>query len=246
MVHPYLYETANVPAGEDPEEWVSAKVLPKVKSLLDRIHVAVLGPGLGRDELMLSTVEAIIEYLRSKDIPIILDADALFLISQKPEIIQGYSNAIVTPNVAEFKRLAQAMGVQHDDPGEETKSLSKALGVTVMRKGGEDLIAHGDNLIKSSIRGSNRRAGGQGDTLTGTIATLIAWGNAYKQQLWKHDDSVPYDQMPLIACFGGSCVTRLASRLAFQKVGRAMQATDVHSNVGEAYQLLIEKDDFKL
>jgi ATP-dependent NAD(P)H-hydrate dehydratase len=245
MVHPYLYESVNVPPGENSTQWVDTKVLPKVKALLDRIHVAVLGPGLGRDELMLSTVERIIGYLKTQNTPIVLDADALYLISQKPEIIKGYSNAILTPNVVEFKRLADAVSVQHDDPEEETKLLAKALGVTIMRKGIVDLIANSDSLISSSIQGSNRRAGGQGDTLTGTIATLLAWGKAYNEGLWSHEDDISSDDIPLLACFGGSVVTRYAARLAFQDVGRAMQATDVHAKVGTAYKAVIEAD-FKL
>lgn len=247
MVHPYLYESDNVPVGEDANNWVDTKVLPKVHGLLDRIHVVVLGPGLGRDELMLSTVEKIIAYLREKNTAVVLDADALFLICQKPEIIQGYDRAVLTPNIVEFKRLAKALGVEHDDLEEETRLVAKKLGVTVMRKGSEDVIVNGDILIKSSLQGSNRRAGGQGDTLTGNIATLLAWGDAYSQGLWSHPQGeITKNQIPVLACFGASCVTRYAARLAFNQVGRAMQATDLHAKVGEAYKAVIEDQSFSI
>lgn len=252
MVHPYLYEKDNVPSEvKDIDEFLESKVLNKVKALLSRIHVAIVGPGLGRDELMLKTLEIVIKYLQEKKIPIIVDADALFLVSQKPEIIKGNKLAILTPNVVEFQRIADAVGVDvnGDDQIEEAKQLSKTLGgVTILRKGATDIIARNDEVLESSTNGSNRRAGGQGDTLTGTIATLLAWGNAYKSGLWKHPDEIKEDQVSLLACFGGSTVTRVAAREAFKAKGRAMQATDLHANVGNAYRIVFEDSngEFKL
>lgn len=252
MVHPYLYEKDNVPENvTDLDEFLDEKVLTKVKSLLSRIHVAIVGPGLGRDQLMLKTLEIVIKHLEDNKIPIVVDADGLFLLSQKPDLIKGNKLAILTPNVVEFKRIADAVGVELDnkDPIQETKSVSKALGgVTILRKGATDIIVQGDEALKSDVKGSDRRAGGQGDSLSGTIATLVAWGQAYKSGIWDHPDEISQDQVPLLACFGGSTVTRVAAREAFKQKGRAMQATDLHANVGNAYQLVFEdsKGEFKL
>lgn len=245
MVHPYLYESDNVPDAykNNKDKFVQEKVLPKVKSLLSRVHVAVVGPGLGRDSLMLDTLEIVIKYLREKEIPIIIDADALFLISQKPELIKGYDRAILTPNVVEFKRLAEALKIDTNENKQEEEAIkaSKTLGnVTIVRKGATDLIVKGEHVIKSDIKGSDRRAGGQGDTLTGTIATLVAWGQAYKSQLWEHPNELEDDSLFLLAGFGGSVVTRYAAREAFKSQGRALQATDVHAQVGHAYQVVFE------
>ena len=252
MVHPYLYERDNVPNDvKDIDEFLDTKILTKVKALLARIHVAIVGPGLGRDELMLKTLEIVINYLREKKIPIIVDADGLFLVSQKPDVIKGYDLAILTPNVVEFQRLADAVGVDvnGDDQIEEAKQLSKKLGgVTILRKGSSDIIVKNDEALESTTKGSDRRAGGQGDSLTGTVATLLAWGHAYKSGIWEHPDEIQEDQLPLLACFGGSTVTRVAAREAFKAKGRAMQATDLHANVGKAYQIVFEdyNGEFKL
>ena len=43
------------------------------------------------------------------DMPVVVDADGLFLVQQHPEVIRGYKNAILTPNNIEFKRLCQVM-----------------------------------------------------------------------------------------------------------------------------------------
>ena len=41
----------------------------------------------------------------------VLDADGLWLVSQNPSLVQGYTNAILTPNIAEFQRLWDAKGL---------------------------------------------------------------------------------------------------------------------------------------
>jgi ATP-dependent NAD(P)H-hydrate dehydratase len=47
----------------------------------------------------------------------VIDADGMWLVTQKPGIIRGCTHAVLTPNVAEFKRLAAALGV--DESGED-------------------------------------------------------------------------------------------------------------------------------
>ncbi|CCH40852.1 Carbohydrate kinase domain-containing protein [Wickerhamomyces ciferrii] len=247
MVHPYLYEKDNVPDHvQNIDEFLESKVLPKVKSLLSRIHVAIVGPGLGRDELMLKTLEIVIGYLKEKQIPIIFDADGLYLLSQKPGLVHGYQLATLTPNVVEFKRLADAVGLDLDgrNPHQEASDLSNLLGgVTILRKGAVDIIAQYDQVIESNTKGSDRRSGGQGDTLTGTLATLTAWGESYKSFLWDHDGDVEEEDISLLAAFGASTATRVAAREAFRQKGRAMQATDLHANVGRAYQIVFEEEN---
>ncbi|KAH3679906.1 hypothetical protein WICMUC_000649 [Wickerhamomyces mucosus] len=252
MVHPYLYEEDNVPEKYQNriDEFLETKVLEKVRALLGRnIHVVVVGPGLGRDEIMLRTLEKVINFLREKDIPIIIDADGLFLISQKPDLIKGYSKAILTPNVVEFKRIAKALDVEVSNEITEENQIQEAIqvssklgGVTVLRKGTNDLIVKNLTVLKSSITGSNRRVGGQGDSLTGVLATLIAWGKAYEQRLWNHNNDISPNDIPLLAAFGGSIITRVAAKEAFKEKGRSMQATDLHAKIGNAYKIVIEDE----
>ena len=57
---------------------------------LDRFDVLVIGPGLGRDPLIMSTVETIFEEARQREIPLVVDADGLWLLNTRPELIIGY------------------------------------------------------------------------------------------------------------------------------------------------------------
>ena len=69
MVHPYMRQSAHATKTETVEE-VSKSVI----SLLDRLHVIVVGPGLGRDRLMQETCARLIKEARRRDMPFVLDA----------------------------------------------------------------------------------------------------------------------------------------------------------------------------
>lgn len=102
--------------------------------LIQRVHAVIIGPGLGRDEVTLEIIRQIIPELRSMNMPMVIDADGLFLLSEAPNLIQGevgdveywvlevmvafdtfetrvplsgYSQAILTPNHNEYIRLCK-------------------------------------------------------------------------------------------------------------------------------------------
>lgn len=257
MVHPYLkdshaldlYKYYNHGGDEsavraDPDfeaTFIKAEVLPKVIQVLDRIQVVVIGPGFGRDHVMQRTLQYIIEEVKKRDLPLILDADALFLVSQKPEIIRGYSNAILTPNVAEYRRICDALKIKDSDNLTELHKLSDELQVTIFQKGQHDIIVSGKNVIVDEEQGSNKRVGGQGDSLTGMISTLLAWGtSAYKQKIWPEaktsEPQLKDEEIRMLACYGGSILTKVSARKAFAKYGRSMQTTNLHEFIRDAYQ----------
>ncbi|GMM32916.1 NADHX dehydratase [Saccharomycopsis crataegensis] len=244
MVHPYLIdgETAD---GHDEDELIAKYVMPKVSTLLDRIDVVAMGSGLGRSSMNLKTAAEVLKEIKRRNLPVVLDADSLFLLAQSPELIQGYQNAIVTPNLMEFKRLFDKLEPgtfeARKDPRDPSNAirLSKLLGgVTVVQKGAMDIIAREDEYIVNDSIGSNRRCGGQGDTLSGSMATFLAWGQKYKAKLWPHDDEIDEKWVPLLAAYGASSVVRKASYLAFQNKKRSMQATDLHSELANAFEEL--------
>lgn len=181
--------------------------------MLPRLHVLVVGPGLGRDPLMQATVAKVIRAAREKDMPVVLDADALLVVQKTPDLVRGYKNAILTPNVVEFKRLCDALEVKIE-AGKETgkvEALAAALGgVTIIEKGGKDLISDGETTLINDIQGGKKRSGGQGDTLTGSVATFLGWRKAYLDGLWDAGEKIPEAELIGLAAFGGSAVTRVS------------------------------------
>jgi len=178
------------------------KVRPELDSLLSRLHVLVVGPGLGREDYMQTYTRIALSIAQQRGIFIVLDADALWMINTDVSIIQGYRRAVLTPNVMEFKRLSDNLGIDAEAPADKKAGLvSKALGgVTVVQKGARDIIAVDttgnaadpkskveagekeavQEQIEVDVQGGYKRCGGQGDVLSGCIGTILAWGKCYE------------------------------------------------------------------
>lgn len=197
----------------DPEH-VAARVI----EMLPRLHVLVIGPGLGRDPLMQATVARVIRAARASSVPLVLDADALLVVQKDPGLVRGYAGAVLTPNVVEFGRLCEAIGVEaREEVAGETarvEALARALGgVTVVEKGRRDRISNGDTTLVVDLPGGRKRSGGQGDTLTGAVATFLAWRKAYMDGLWDVGGKPLGEHESLsLAVFGGSAITRVSEK----------------------------------
>lgn len=84
-------------------------VEPTLDSLLSRLHVLIIGPGLGREDYMQEYAKMSLALARKREMYVVLDADALWLVQKEPSIIKGYVKAVLTPNVVEFKRLSESL-----------------------------------------------------------------------------------------------------------------------------------------
>jgi len=237
MVHPYMRQEKNLGKGESIES-----ATEQVVGMLDRLHVIVVGPGLGRDPGMQQTCAKVLSEARKRNVSFVLDADGLALVQEKPDLVKGYKECILTPNVVEFGRLAksQNIDVSKEDPSKLCEKLSNALGgVTIIQKGNVDYISNGSQTLISDGEGGLKRAGGQGDTLTGCLATLLAYRKAYLDKLWDHEGDLSADELLALCAYGGSAITRECSRLAFKEKGRSLQASDLTERVHPAFLDLI-------
>lgn len=245
MVHPYMRQSHKVHEKETHDQ-----IFQNVIDMLPRVNVMVIGPGLGRDPLMHETCARVITEAKKVNMPFVLDADGLYLAQTRPELVQDYKECILTPNVVEFGRLAKSKGVDVHD-GDQTQvcaKLAKAFGgVTIIQKGALDYISNGEETLVSDLEGGLKRSGGQGDTLTGSLGTLLAYRKAYMDRIWDHENDLKGPELLMLAAFGGSSITRECSRLAFKKQGRSLQASDLTEEVPIAFNTLIgEKETAKL
>ncbi|ORX95949.1 Ribokinase-like protein [Basidiobolus meristosporus CBS 931.73] len=238
IVHPYLRKSTKEP------ELTVDEIVEKVIALYPRLHVLVFGPGLSRDAYMLETTKKLIQVAREKEIPIVIDADGLYLVQKDPDVVKGYRKAILTPNVVEFKRLCEAMGIENSTASKEAmaEELSKAFdGVTVVQKGHEDIISNGKIVYTCSAEGGLKRCGGQGDVLSGAIATFLAFGIAYENRVWKHSSNIPFADIVPIAAYAGCLAVRSCSKKAFDRVQRSMQTSDLIHEIGPVFQEMFEQ-----
>ncbi|KAK2007252.1 carbohydrate kinase [Colletotrichum eremochloae] len=268
MVHPLMRQTPSdaAPSGSRDANRVedAGTVAGPIIEMLARLHVLVIGPGLGRDPLMQDTVARVIRAARERSLPLVLDADALLVVQKDPALVRGYGLAVLTPNVVEFSRLCGALGVDEaaakegaaagsgggKEEAKETakvEALARALeGVTIVQKGGKDFISNGKDTLIVDLEGGLKRSGGQGDTLTGSIATFLGWRHAYLEGLWDTgDEKMAEDELIRLAAFGGSAITRECSRRAFLKKGRSLQASDLTDEVHGSFMALFGEVDGK-
>ncbi|MCI4378346.1 hypothetical protein PGIGA_G00214830 [Pangasianodon gigas] len=216
----------------------SPNAVQEIEKWLPRLHSLVVGPGLGREDKLLNNAKEVIEKSKSRGIPIVIDADGLWLVSKDPSVIQGYQRGILTPNFMEFSRLYEAM---HHQPLDSTdlrvtaQQLSIALGnVTLVLKGEEDIITDGNQVITCSQEGSGRRCGGQGDLLSGSLGVFSHW--AFSSSLNATEGMNP----TLVAAFGAASLTRQCNNQAFHKYGRATTTSDMIQEICAAFKKLFE------
>ena len=141
---------------------------------LDLYQSAGLGPGIGTVD---ETAYMVRNFIKSFKRPLVLDADAINIISKSPELLSSLAlNTILTPHPKEFDRLA---GESQDDFTRFEKALNLATlhKIIIVLKGHFTAIFYPDGNITFNTSGNAGMAkGGSGDVLTGIITALLAQG----------------------------------------------------------------------
>lgn len=215
----------------------------EISQLLPKIHSLVIGPGLGKEGDVYKTVIRTVEMAKEQKIPLIFDADAMFLLTRFPELVRGYKRCLITPNAKEFDYLATKMGMAALNPNcseslirDAVRAMSTRLeGVVVIRKGPVDIISDGSIVAVCNITGSPRRCGGQGDVLAGACGLFTHWTSiAMARQKQLLPSVTPFT----FAAFAACVVTRTAASLTFRQLHRSMLTTDLLCNLGSVYKAL--------
>ncbi|KAK7467864.1 hypothetical protein BaRGS_00036901 [Batillaria attramentaria] len=209
---------------------------------LPRLHTLVVGPGLGRDPAIMSTVSSMITSSKARGIPLVVDADGLFVITESPDLVMNYPTTLLTPNAVEFQRLFEKMVGERPsqvDESQNVKLLAQCFGnLTVLRKGMEDIVSDGFTVIMCSTDGSPRRCGGQGDLLSGSAAVFYNWALLKHNRKSDTESSQPLLGPGVLAGYMACRLTRECSRLAFLDQGRSMTTSDMITKIHLAFETL--------
>jgi hydroxyethylthiazole kinase-like uncharacterized protein yjeF len=197
----------------DPEE----DVLSQLPKDLLRYAAIGIGPGIGLHE---KTADLLLHVLKQSHQPIVLDADALNLLSIKQNLAAHLHEAcILTPHPKEFERL---FGKSANDFERKELAQEKAieLNCVIVLKGHYTFIACPDgNAYFNSTGNAGMATAGSGDVLTGMLTGLLAQG---------------YNTVE--ASLLGVYLHGLAGDLAAQQLSQeAMIAGDIHRNIGNAF-----------
>ncbi|KAK6913887.1 ATP/ADP-dependent (S)-NAD(P)H-hydrate dehydratase [Dillenia turbinata] len=237
IVHPVLEESYSV--RDEDRKSVSAKVLAEVDKWMERFDCLVIGPGLGRDPFLLDCVSEIMKHAREANVPMVVDGDGLFLVTNCLDLVSGYPLAVLTPNVNEYKRLIQKVlncEVNGQDAPEQLLSLARRIGgVTILQKGKSDLISDGETVKSVSIFGSPRRCGGQGDILSGSVAVFLSWARHFILT-GEGNLSISPTNATVLGCIAGAALLRKAASLAFADNKRATLTGDIINCLGRSLE----------
>lgn len=145
---------------------------------LEHLSALAIGPGLGLDG---SAVQMLDWALRCP-IPLVIDADALTLLERFPVLLQRLQEravpALLTPHPAEAARL---LGVETEQIERDRVAAACTLAAqarcAVVLKGAGSVLAFADGEYLINTTGNpGMAAAGQGDVLTGLLASLLAQG----------------------------------------------------------------------
>ena len=158
--------------SEDPRPQFS-----RVPAALERYTAIAVGPGLSRDALSGVALCDMMASAKKAGIPMVIDADALNLISESPAMMDLVpKGSVMTPHIGELRRLVPFEKGQEEKAARE---LSLKSGCVVVLKGYHTRIFSPDGTCLVNTTGNPGMAkGGSGDVLTGLTGGLMARGYA--------------------------------------------------------------------
>jgi NAD(P)H-hydrate epimerase len=177
---------------------------------LERATVVAVGPGLGRGSWGRKLLDRVLESGR----PLVVDADALNLLSERPSMRDDW---VLTPHPGEAARLlrTETAAIQADRFG-SVRRLHERFGGVAVLKGAGTVVCGAANKPPGVCDGGNpgMATAGTGDVLTGVIAALVAQGLSLED-----------------AGCAGVCLHAAAGDTAAELGERGLLASDLLANI---------------
>lgn len=131
-----------------------------------------VGPGIGTHSETINMIQKLFE---NNKIPLVLDADALNIISKSPSLIEKIPvNSILTPHIKEFERIS-GPSKNHFERLQKLTELASRHQVFIVLKGAFTAVSTPEGKTYFNSTGNPGMAtGGSGDVLTGIITSLLA------------------------------------------------------------------------
>jgi hydroxyethylthiazole kinase-like uncharacterized protein yjeF len=145
---------------------------------MTQLNCIVIGPGLGQSKAAIE----LLEFCINLKVSLLIDADALNLISQQPHLGKLLNSrsaeTMMTPHPAEAARLlATTVAEIQNNRSESAQKLATNFRAVCVLKGAGSICAHHDGSWFINTTGNPGLAsGGTGDVLSGIIGSLIAQG----------------------------------------------------------------------
>lgn len=218
-----ILESVYYPLEETSNGVISSKNTDFLLEMCEKSSAVVIGCGLSVCDDTKNLVQSVITNCKK---PLVIDADALNCICNKPEILKNLkAPAIITPHPGEMARLLHSTPKTVNSSRENTAiDFAKKFGVVTVLKGAGTIIASPDGEVYINHTGNSGMAtGGSGDVLSGIIGSLLAQGAS-----------------PINAAAAGVFLHGTIGDLAAEKLGKiSMLPTDMIDMIPTAYLKLM-------
>ena len=178
-----------------------------------------IGPAIG---LHVNSTELLKAIISSNKIPLVIDADALTILSSNSELLSELpSKTILTPHPKEFDRL---FGIHDSREGQIETAITKAkeFDIIIVLKGSQTVITNGSETYYNTIGNSGLAKGGSGDALRGIITSFLAQGYS-----------------PFQASILGVYLHGVAADITLKSQSEeSMLITEVIANLGEGFKAI--------
>ncbi len=150
----------------------AAGAIAAILDLTNHSSAIGIGPGLGLGTAMGEIVRGVIA---QTDLPLCIDASALFHLSKHLDILTG-KRVVLTPHAGEFARLTGEGTLEPPDRLRRARAFVEQHDVVLLLKGQTTIVADRTRTSFNPTGTSALATAGTGDTLTGIITTLLSQG----------------------------------------------------------------------
>ena len=166
-----LTEAVKLPLPEDGSVRLVPRAAEPILEAAEKADAVAIGPGLGRSD---GTVELVSILLERLDLPVVLDADALWELSP----FTRAAPTVLTPHSGELARLLGTDAREIDAHRlDAVRRAASRYGSVVLLKGADTLIGAPRAGVLVATYGTPALAtAGTGDVLTGVVAAFLAKG----------------------------------------------------------------------
>ncbi|AUC84629.1 NAD(P)H-hydrate dehydratase [Polaribacter sp. ALD11] len=202
----------------DKEETMITAAIP-----LHHFNVVGIGCGIGTCR---ETAKALKKIIRSFDKPMVIDADAINIISENKEWLKWIpEESIFTPHAKEFERLVGKSSNEIERKKMQIE-FSQKHHVYVILKGHETIIScPNGNIYLNTTGNAGMAKGGSGDALTGMLTAFLGQGYT-----------------PENTCIAGVYLHGLAGDIAVKETGEfSLLASDLIKAIGKAFLAITQR-----
>jgi NAD(P)H-hydrate epimerase len=189
-----------------------------------RVSSIVIGPGIRANR---DTRQLVLKILKYFALPVVLDADALNVLSAKDFIGSGFkSRIVITPHPGELARLmgADVRYIQNDRE-KTVRDAALRFNVVCVLKGSKTVISDGKKVFVNPTGNPGMATGGSGDVLSGMLGALFSQVKEPRQL-----------NAALAAVYAHGLAGDIAAK---EKTEISLLAKDITENISKAFKRII-------